>query len=98
MLENLRNFYISEKKKGKKHRDIVKAMSSNVFDAGCMYYEATSLAYNGSIAATYGVSTTGLTVASASTSVAPLLAGGILYTAQMGLNYRKLKKGKMTDT
>lgn len=35
MLESLRNFYLSEKKKGRKHKDIIKNMSSNVFDAGC---------------------------------------------------------------
>lgn len=93
MLENLRNFYLAEKKKGKKHKDIAKSMSSSVFDAGCYYYEASGLYARGSVAATYGVSATGLTAASAATSVTPLLAGGILYTAQMGLNYRKLKKG-----
>lgn len=39
-----------------------------------------------------------MSVASNASSVLPVVFGGILYTAQTGLNYRKLKKGKMTDS
>ena len=81
MLESLRNFYLSEKKKGRKHKDIIKNMSSNVFDAGCYYYEVTSLYASGTVAVSFGLTTTGLETASSATSVDPLLAGGFLYTA-----------------
>jgi hypothetical protein len=39
-----------------------------------------------------------MTVASGASNALPVVFGGILYTAQVGLNYRKLKKGKMTDS
>ena len=40
----------------------------------------------------------GVSTASNLNSADPLIIGGLLYTVQVGLNYRKLKKGKMTKT
>lgn len=31
-------------------------------------------------------------------SADPIIIGGVLYTAQVGLNYRRLQKGRMTKT
>lgn len=67
-------------------------------DSGSMYFEANRLAYNGATAVQYGVTSSGIRVACDSVNAMPIVFGGMLYTAQVGINYRKLKKGKMTET
>lgn len=98
MLENLRNFYISEKKKGKKHKAIIAKMSTDIFEGGIIYYDVNYYAAQGTTAIVSGSgAVSGATAASNAASAMPLILGSVLYTAQMGLNYRKLKKGRMTE-
>ena len=89
---------MAERKKGKSHKDVVKMMGSDIFEAGSMYYDTIIYAQRGTMAVQYGFTSTGAAVASNATSALPWVFGGLLYSAQTGLNYRKLRKGQMTES
>jgi hypothetical protein len=96
-LQSLREYYMEMRKQGKVHGQIKKDIAKGMYSSGLMYMNVTGLISSSASAAVYGASTTGMQVVTKFGSADPLIVPGILYTAQIGLNYRKLRKGKMTE-
>ena len=59
-LENLRIFYISERRKGKDHKTIVKNIGENIWGSGMMCLDANYFAGRGAYAVQYGMTSSGM--------------------------------------
>ena len=73
-------------------------MGKNVYNTGMLYFNIAGLVTSSTKAAEYGVNAAGLQTACNFGSIDTLIVGGVLYTAQVGINYRRLRKGKMTKS
>lgn len=76
----------------------MKDMGKNVYNTGMLYFNVAGLVTNSTHATQYGLNAAGLQTACNFGSFDTLILGGVLYTAQVGINYRRLKKGKMTKS
>lgn len=65
-------------------------MGNNLYSTGLLYFNITGLMTNSQLAAQYGVNLAGVQTACNFGSADPVIIGGVLYTAQVGLNYRRL--------
>lgn len=84
--------YLAEKQMGKKNNEILITLSENITANGFNYraFETETVQL--------GDGQARLSTAEKAACALPVLYNGLLWTASVGLNYRKFKDGKMTES